>query len=124
MIASAASLTSSSAAKPKHTFLRKLFSSSPRATPAPSPQDPESILREILSLNARHGAPEVQAFSVRTSPPKSSSSSSSSSSNRAPCPLPPKYSKRPPPTAQETFDEIMKLNAKHGAPDVQALYVR
>ncbi|BGP16180.1 hypothetical protein JCM10213_001396 [Rhodosporidiobolus nylandii] len=120
MTASVASLTSSSAAKPKNTLLRKLFSSSPRTTPPTSPQDPESILREILCLNARHGAPEVQAFSVRTSPPKSSASSSS---NRAPSPPPPKYSKRPPPTAQQTFDEI-KLNARHGAPHVQALYVR
>ncbi|GAA6027143.1 hypothetical protein JCM8097_002426 [Rhodosporidiobolus ruineniae] len=80
-------------------------------------QDPEAILKEILALNARHGALEVQAYSI-PSLPKSPRKKSPKVDK------PPKYSARPPASAQDTFDEIMRLNQRHGAPDVQALFVK
>ncbi|GAA5867233.1 hypothetical protein JCM8547_003128 [Rhodosporidiobolus lusitaniae] len=116
--------------KPKRSFLGRLLSStSPSSS---TPQDPEAIFREIMALNARHGAPEVQAY-VRYSPkppaPSRSSSTSSSSSSSSPfaessLPHPPRYTKRPTPSPQEQFDEIMRLNRKHGHPSVQAFSPR
>ncbi|GAA5919117.1 hypothetical protein JCM6882_005128, partial [Rhodosporidiobolus microsporus] len=112
------------------SFLARLFTPSTRvvrSTSTSSPTDPESILREILALNARHGHPEVQAYSVPSLPytptKKSRSSSARVQPPSSPSP-PPKYSKHAPQSPQETFEEIMRLNARHGAPDVQALSVR
>ncbi|GAA5986778.1 hypothetical protein JCM11641_004788 [Rhodosporidiobolus odoratus] len=115
---SASSLDLSATRKSKRGFISRLFSitpsSSPRSTPSAPSQDPQAIFREIMALNAKHGAPEVQAYTTSTSARKLTSSSSSSPPSSA-LPPPPKYSKRPPPTAQEAFDEIMRLNARHGA---------
>ncbi|GAA5867245.1 hypothetical protein JCM8547_003133 [Rhodosporidiobolus lusitaniae] len=116
--------------KPKRSFLSRLFSSP--SSSLSTPQDPEAILREIMALNARHGAPEVQAYARYSpkppAPSRSSSTSSTSSSSSSPAdsslPPPPRYTKRPVPSPQEQFDEIMRLNRKHGHPTVQAFSPR
>ncbi|GAA5840805.1 hypothetical protein JCM11251_001702 [Rhodosporidiobolus azoricus] len=110
------SSSASTVNKPK-SFFSRLFHSSTRTSNIGS-SDPEAILRDILALNARHGHPEVQAYSVPILPHTPSKRSRSSAAHVQP---PPKYSKRPAPTSQEVFDEIMRLNRTHGAPDVQAL---
>ncbi|GAA5840782.1 hypothetical protein JCM11251_001696 [Rhodosporidiobolus azoricus] len=113
-------MSSSSSASTVNTpkgFFSRLFHSSTRTSNTAS-SDPEAILRDILALNARHGHPEVQAYSVPILPHTPSKKSRSFTIRVQP---PPKYSKRPEPTPQEIFDEIMRLNRTHGAPDVQAL---
>ncbi|TNY19970.1 hypothetical protein DMC30DRAFT_275600 [Rhodotorula diobovata] len=98
------------------SFLSKLLkrSPSPRASessfstkPPPSSED---VFREVMTLDARHGHPSVQALSLKT-PPRTP---------HKPKPWPSK----PAQSSQDIFDEVMRLNAKHGHPSVQALSVR
>ncbi|GAA5999114.1 uncharacterized protein JCM10292_003338 [Rhodotorula paludigena] len=97
------------------SLLSKMFKRSP--SPAPSePLSAEDTFREIMHLNARHGHPSVQAYSVPTASPKSPSQKKPA--KRTPS------SPTPAPSAQDAFDEIMRLNAKHGHPSIQAHFVR
>ncbi|GAA6015391.1 hypothetical protein JCM10207_008972 [Rhodosporidiobolus poonsookiae] len=123
---SSSSSSSSMSSSSRKSFLGRLFtkSSSSRPRSPKAPQDPEAVFREIMALNARHGAPDVQAYALGPAPsPSSSSRRSSASSTKTikPDAQPPRYSKRAPPTPQEVFDEIMGLNARHGSGEVQAL---
>ncbi|GAA5829694.1 hypothetical protein JCM3766R1_001267 [Sporobolomyces carnicolor] len=118
-------MSTSPVTKPR-SMLRRLFSSS---SPSDRPQTKSSevtshdVFSQIMALNARHGHPSVQAYSVETRPVGSSklqtkSSPSPSSTKKAKTkndPLPPPY---------DAFDEIMRLNARHGHPSVQAHFVR
>ncbi|GAA5829679.1 hypothetical protein JCM3766R1_001261 [Sporobolomyces carnicolor] len=117
-------MSTSPATKPK-SMLRRLFSSS---SPSDRPQTKSSevtshdVFSQIMALNARHGHPSVQAYSVETRPVsstiKTKSSPSPSSTKKVKTksdPLPPPY---------DVFDEIMRLNARHGHPSVQAHFVR
>ncbi|GAA5821472.1 hypothetical protein JCM3770_000916 [Rhodotorula araucariae] len=73
----------------------------------------EEIFREVMALNAHHGDPSVQAYSVKStarSPRKPSSQAKRSSS--------------PPQSSQDIFNEVMRLNARHGDPSVQAYSVK
>ncbi|GAA6015385.1 hypothetical protein JCM10207_008970 [Rhodosporidiobolus poonsookiae] len=72
---SSAPLVSSTPSKPKSLFRKVFTTSRPAKSPSSSPpsptQDPEAIFREIMALNSRHGAPEVQSYTVKSRIPQS-----------------------------------------------------
>ncbi|BGP48184.1 hypothetical protein JCM10450v2_004056 [Rhodotorula kratochvilovae] len=108
-------LTGASSSPKSSSLLNKLFKrSSPSSRPASPPKSSEEVFREIMALNARHGDPSVQAYSVKTS---------SRSTRKSPSP-PAKRAPSSPQSSQDIFNEVMRLNARHGDPTVQAYSVR
>ncbi|GAA5887467.1 hypothetical protein JCM16303_003425 [Sporobolomyces ruberrimus] len=96
---------------------RDSTSSSTDERPALPAKTPQQIFAEIMSLNARHGHPSVQAHFVQTRPV--SKSKSKTPKQPKPTASSPEY-----PPAYDAFEEIMRLNARHGHPSAQAHFVR
>ncbi|GAA5882710.1 hypothetical protein JCM3774_004527 [Rhodotorula dairenensis] len=95
--------------KPRTLFAR-MFKSDRTSRPAPTP---EETFREIMSINASSGAPEVKAFMYESKPEKRAVAVAAATAKKA------KKTKAPPKTSQEIADEIMHLNAVHGHPSIQ-----
>ncbi|GAA5913200.1 hypothetical protein JCM5296_005230 [Sporobolomyces johnsonii] len=108
--------TAGTATAPKSAF-RRFFSSS--SAGASKPDASYDAFADIMALNARHGHPSVKAHFVKSSPP----STKLKSSVAAPSALAavPETTPSPP---HDAFAEIMRLNARHGHPSVQAHFVR
>ncbi|GAA5914768.1 uncharacterized protein JCM6883_001084 [Sporobolomyces salmoneus] len=102
----------SSNASPKSkrskSILRRFFSSAPRPQPSSSPLDvpPLDLFSQIMALNARHGDPSIQAYSVKTRPVEKKSKT----------PKRVKAVPDTPPPPYDAYDAIMRLNARHGHP--------
>ncbi|GAA5914775.1 uncharacterized protein JCM6883_001089 [Sporobolomyces salmoneus] len=102
--------------KRSKSILRRFFSSSPRPQPSSTPLDvpPLDVFSQIMALNARHGDPSVQAYSVKTRPVEKKSKT-------------PNKVKAVPNTSTppyDAYDAIMRVSAQHGHPAVQAHFVR
>ncbi|GAA5987985.1 hypothetical protein JCM5350_007848 [Sporobolomyces pararoseus] len=84
-------------------------------------EEPEvDLFAQIMALNARHGHPSVQAHSCKARPVEKKSKTSKRSTSSS------KVASIPsgPPPAYDTFEAIMRINAQHGHPSVQAAFVR
>ncbi|KWU41773.1 hypothetical protein RHOSPDRAFT_36661 [Rhodotorula sp. JG-1b] len=113
----------SSSSKSRALFA-KIFKSD-HSTPARSPKTPEEIFREIMSINAHSGAPQVKAWMYHSeweekrAVPREEKRAVPTEKTAKKKPL--KSTTRAPlRTSQETAEEIMRLNATHGHPDVKA----
>ncbi|GAA5973321.1 hypothetical protein JCM3765_000075, partial [Sporobolomyces pararoseus] len=122
-------ISSASSTKSKSMFrrffsLRRSESKSTSERESLVVKEPEiDLFTQIMALNARHGHPSVQAHSFKVRPvekklktsKRSTSSSSSSKVESIPSGPPPAY---------DSFEAIMRINAQHGHPSVQAAFVR
>ncbi|GAA6021084.1 hypothetical protein JCM11491_004410 [Sporobolomyces phaffii] len=86
--------------------------------PKAKAEDEIDLFAEIMALNARHGDPSVQAYSVKSRPSAKNKTAKPPKVKAAPAAGP------PPPPPYDAFDAIMRLNARHGHPSVQAHFVR
>ncbi|TNY19965.1 hypothetical protein DMC30DRAFT_417379 [Rhodotorula diobovata] len=114
-VSSSTPLVDASTSAKSRSFLSELLkrTPSPRALSSSSTKPPlssEDVFREVMALNARHGHPSVQVYSLKA-PLRTP---------RKPKPSPSKPAQSP----HEVFEGVMGLNAKHGHPSVQALSVR
>ncbi|GEM07218.1 hypothetical protein Rt10032_c03g1235 [Rhodotorula toruloides] len=122
---STAPLTGAGSSPKSPSLLSKLLrrSTSPSSKPArsASPRKSADTFREIMALNALHGDPSVQAYSLKTNP----KTKSPKPAKPASLPLA-RFSSSSPTSApkRDAFADIMTLNAKHGDPSVQAYFVR
>ncbi|GAA6062504.1 hypothetical protein JCM10212_006353 [Sporobolomyces blumeae] len=116
--------SSTKSTSPLRRFLSKLSSSSRMSDSRLSVSQskaPYDAFAEIMALNARHGHPSVQAYSVKSAPSSPSSAPKLSLWKRSKRTSVPEA---PPPPPYDAFDAIMRLNARHGHPSVQAHFVR
>ncbi|GAA5998914.1 hypothetical protein JCM5350_005488 [Sporobolomyces pararoseus] len=128
MLSRSTTISSASSAESKSMFRRFFSLRRSKSTPTSereslvAEKEPEiDLFAQIMALNARHGHPSVQAHSFKVKPvekkSKTSKRSTSSSSKveSIPSGAPPAY---------DAFEAIMRINAQHGHPSVQAAFVR
>ncbi|GAA6021105.1 hypothetical protein JCM11491_004417 [Sporobolomyces phaffii] len=128
MLARTPTATSATASTVSNKSMLKRFFSRRRHSEASSDQahlvpkakaDGEiDLFAEIMALNARHGDPSVQAYSVKPRPAAKNKTAKPPKVKAAPAAGP------PPPPPYDAFDAIMRLNARHCHPSVQAHFVR
>lgn len=122
------------------SLLAKIFNKSGSSSPARAAQTPEEIFREIMSINASSGAPQVkvscpalapfpflrahvdsmyslgQAWMFHSEWEEKRAVPTEKTAEKKPSKSTTRALLR---TSQETADEIMRLNATHGHPDVK-----
>ncbi|TKA51676.1 hypothetical protein B0A53_05381 [Rhodotorula sp. CCFEE 5036] len=106
-----------SGSRKSRSLLAKIFNKSGSSSPARAAQTPEEIFREIMSINASSGAPQVKAWMFHSEWEEKRAVPTEKTAEKKPSKSTTRALLR---TSQETADEIMRLNATHGHPDVKA----
>ncbi|GAA5992762.1 hypothetical protein JCM5350_003378 [Sporobolomyces pararoseus] len=127
MLSRSTTVSSASSTESKSTFrrffsLRRSKSTSTSERESLVAKEPEvDLFAQIMVLNARHGHPSVQAHSFKVQPVEKKSKTTKRSTSSVS-----KVESIPsgPPPAYDAFEAIMRINAKHGHPSVQALFAR